>query len=56
MVTLANGAISWRSYKQTYIERYSIESEFIALDKVAAEAYWLRGFLEGIPNSENLYL
>ena len=27
-----------------------MESEFIALDKAAEEADWLRGFLEDIPN------
>ena len=50
--TLANGAISWRSSKQTCIARSTMESEFIALDKAAEEADWLRGFLDGIPNWE----
>ena len=52
MFTLANGAISWKSSKQTCIARSTMESEFIALDKAAEEADWLRGFLDGIPNWE----
>ena len=50
--TLGNGAISWKSSKQTCIARSTMESEFIALDKAAEEADWLRGFLEDIPNWE----
>ena len=34
---------------QTCIARSTMESEFIALDKVAEEAEWLRNFLEDIP-------
>ena len=48
--TLGNGAISWKSSKQTCIARSTMESEFIALDKAAEEADWLRSFLEDIPN------
>ena len=36
--TLGNGAISWKSSKQTCIARSTMESEFIALDKTAEEA------------------
>ncbi len=50
--TLGNGAISWKSSKQTGIARSTMESEFIALDKTAEEVDWLRGFLEDIPNWE----
>ena len=47
--TLAGAAVSWRSSKQIVIARFTMESEFIALDKCGEEAEWLRNFLEGIP-------
>ena len=46
---VGGGAISWKSSKQTCISRSTMESEFIALDKVGEEAEWLRNFLEDIP-------
>ena len=49
MFTLGGAAISWKSSKQTCIARSTMESEFIALDKAAEEAEWLRNFLEDIP-------
>ena len=48
--TLAGAAVSWKSSKQTVIARSTMESEFIALDKCAEEAEWLRNFLEDIPS------
>ncbi|KAL5713331.1 hypothetical protein ACHQM5_015417 [Ranunculus cassubicifolius] len=47
--TLGGAAISWKSSKQTLLARSTMESEFIALDKAAEEAEWLRNFLEDIP-------
>ena len=47
--TLGGASVSWKSSKQTCIARSSMESEFIALDKAAEEAEWIRGFLGGIP-------
>lgn len=47
--TLGGAAVSWKSSKQTLLARSTMESEFIALDKAAEEAEWLRGFLEDIP-------
>ena len=47
--TLGGAAVSWKSSKQTYIARSTMESEFIALDKAGEEAEWLRHFLEDIP-------
>ncbi|KAL0296315.1 UNVERIFIED_CONTAM: Retrovirus-related Pol polyprotein from transposon TNT 1-94 [Sesamum radiatum] len=35
--------------KKTCIARFTMESEFIALDKAGEEAEWLRNFLEDIP-------
>ncbi|KAK8704498.1 hypothetical protein V6N13_048120 [Hibiscus sabdariffa] len=42
-------AISWKSSKQTYIARSTMESEFIALDLAGQEAEWLRNLLAEIP-------
>ena len=47
--TLGGAAISWKSYKQMCIAHSTMESEFIALDKAAEEAEWLRNFIEDIP-------
>jgi len=47
--TLAGGAISWKSAKQTIIARSTMESEFIALELAGSEAEWLRNFLANIP-------
>ncbi|CAL2253197.1 unnamed protein product [Prunus armeniaca] len=47
--TLGGAAVSWKSSKQTCIARSTMESEFVALDKAAEEAEWLRNFLEDIP-------
>ena len=38
--TLGGAAVSWKIFKQTCITRSTIESEFIALDKVGEEAEW----------------
>ena len=46
---LRGAVVSWESSKQTCIARSTMESEFIALDKAAEEAEWLRNFLEDIP-------
>ena len=47
--TLGGVAVSWKSSKQMYIARSTMEYEFIALDKAREEAEWLRQFLEDIP-------
>ncbi|XP_073131806.1 secreted RxLR effector protein 161-like [Henckelia pumila] len=46
--TLGVAAIAWKSSKQTVIARSTMESVFIALDKCAEEAEWLRLFLEDV--------
>ena len=48
--TIGGGAVSWKSTKQTCIARSTMESEFIALDKIAEEVEWLQNFLEDIPS------
>nr|GEX98360.1 ATP phosphoribosyltransferase 1, chloroplastic [Tanacetum cinerariifolium] len=47
--TLRGAAVSWKSSKQTVNTRSTMEAKFVALDKAAEEAEWLRSFLEGIP-------
>ena len=43
--TLAGGAVSWASKKQTCITHSTMESEFIALAAAGKEAEWLRNML-----------
>ena len=38
-------AVSWKSCKQTVIDRSTIESELIALDTTYSEAEWLNDLL-----------
>ena len=47
--TLGAGAISWKSSKQTCIERSTMEAEFIALELAGQEAEWLRNLLADVP-------
>ena len=49
VITLGGGAISWKSSKQTCNARSTMESEFVALEKVGTEAEWLRNLLADIP-------
>ncbi|GJV13707.1 ATP phosphoribosyltransferase 1, chloroplastic [Tanacetum coccineum] len=44
--TLGGAAVSWKSSKQTVNNSLTMEAEFVALDKAAEEAEWLRSFLE----------
>nr|XP_009803907.1 PREDICTED: uncharacterized protein LOC104249225 [Nicotiana sylvestris] len=43
------GDISWKSSKQTYIARSTMESEYIALELAGQEAEWLRNLLADVP-------
>ena len=47
--TLAGGAVSWKSSKQTCIARSTMESELVALKKAGSEAEWFRSLLIDIP-------
>ena len=47
--TFGGGAIAWKSSKQTYVARSTMEAKFIALDLVGSEAKWLRNLLADIP-------
>ncbi|XP_070026091.1 secreted RxLR effector protein 161-like [Nicotiana sylvestris] len=53
--TIGGGTMSWKSSKQACIARSTMESVFVALDKVGEEAEWLRNFLEDIPFWPNLW-
>ena len=44
--TLNGAAVSWKSSKQTCIARFTMESEFITLDKAREEVEWHHHFLE----------
>ena len=48
-VFIFGGAIvSWKSFKQTCIVRFTIKLEFIAFDKAGDKAKWIQNFLDGI--------
>ncbi|GJT92854.1 retrotransposon protein, putative, ty1-copia subclass [Tanacetum coccineum] len=44
--TLGGVVVSWKLSKQTVNTSSTMEAEFVALDKAAKEAEWLRSFLE----------
>ena len=43
--TLGDGAISWRSIKQSCVADSTMEAEYVAASEAAKEAVWLRNFL-----------
>nr|GFA73307.1 retrotransposon ribonuclease H [Tanacetum cinerariifolium] len=43
--TLAGGAVSWASKKQTRISYFTMKAEFIALAAAGKEAEWMRDLL-----------
>ena len=45
MFTLGDGAVSWRSVKQSSIADSTIEVEYIAASEAIKEAMWLNNFL-----------
>ena len=45
MFTLGDGAVNWRSVKQSSIVDSTIEAEYIAASEVAKEVVWLKNFL-----------
>ena len=49
-----NGAITWRSKKQTTIALSSTESEYIALSEAGREACWLRNLYEVLGYTQKL--
>ena len=47
--SIAGGAVSWKSKKQTILAQSTMESEMIALASASEEAGWLRDLLGEIP-------
>lgn len=47
--TFDPGTTSWKFSKQTFIERYTMESELISVELAGHEAKWLRNLLTNIP-------
>ena len=47
--SIAGGAVSWKSNKQTILAQSTMESELIALATASEEASWLRNFLADTP-------
>ena len=45
---LANGAISWRSVKQTLTVTSTMEAEFIACFEATSHGVWLKSFIFGL--------
>jgi hypothetical protein len=46
---LGGAAVSWRSYKQTFLMRFTMEVELAAFDTTIVEADWLRELLMDLP-------
>lgn len=46
VITLAGGAISWRSHKQSNVATSTVHSEYMALYDVCTEVTWLKHLLE----------
>ncbi|XP_073298530.1 secreted RxLR effector protein 161-like [Primulina huaijiensis] len=53
--TLGNGAIIWRSVKQTCVADSTMEAEYVAACEAANEAVWLREFLKDLEVVPNLH-
>ncbi|RVW98877.1 Retrovirus-related Pol polyprotein from transposon TNT 1-94 [Vitis vinifera] len=45
---LANGAISWKSEKQSITASSTMEAEFVACFEASSHALWLRNFISGL--------
>jgi hypothetical protein len=46
--TLAGGAISWKSSKQTIVASSTMQAEFIACYEATGQAVWLKNFIPGL--------
>ena len=46
--TLAGGAISWKSSKQTITASSTMQAEFIACFEATGQAIWLKNFIPGL--------
>ena len=45
---MANGAISWRSAKQSLVATSTMEAEFISLFEATSQGIWLKSFMAGL--------
>ena len=45
---MANGAISWRSAKQSLVATSTMEVEFISLFEATSQGIWLKSFMAGL--------
>jgi hypothetical protein len=45
---MGDGAISWKTKKQSSVALSSVEAEYMAMCQAAKEAVWLTGFLEDL--------
>ena len=48
LVTLCNGAVSWRSKKQSTVARSTMEAEYVAAASLVDEVIWLRRLLSDL--------
>jgi hypothetical protein len=46
--TLAGGAISWKSSKQTIVASSTMQAEFVACYEATGQAVWLKNFIPGL--------
>jgi len=51
---LAEGAISWKSVKQTLVASSTMEAEFVACYEASNHAIWLRNFITGLRVLSNI--
>jgi hypothetical protein len=52
--TLAGGAISWKSSKQTIVASSTMQAEFIACYEATGQAVWLKNFIPGLKVVDNI--
>ncbi|KAL0286312.1 UNVERIFIED_CONTAM: Retrovirus-related Pol polyprotein from transposon TNT 1-94 [Sesamum angustifolium] len=52
---LANGAISWKSTKQTITASSTMEAEFVACYEATSQALWLRHFITGLKIVDSIF-
>ena len=46
--TLAGGAISWKSSKQSLVAASTMQAEFVACYEATGQAVWLKNFIPGL--------
>jgi len=51
---LAEGAISWKSAKQSVIAASTMEAEFVACFEATVQGLWLRNFISGLGIVDNI--